>query len=240
MPSPSRPLGRPRLDRTPATIPMPGRPFQPPPLPPRGRSRTFDVTTDAAARRRRHPMWRADSGDRRRTSRVDPACRPTAVGAQVSALVGLVAASLEPGSEGPTVIGACTSLLFSAVATHRSGSRGALLRPGPLRTVLANLTAHGSSKPVRVGRLVVIRPALQRPSVRSPPKRRPTCPRVLTPHRLRHLAHLTLSAPFRVGHKPVSGQFSADRAGAGRRPDGLRFPVASRRTGVRFWVILSR
>jgi hypothetical protein len=40
---------------------------------------------------------------------------------------------------------------------QRSGSRDALLRPGPLRTVRATLTAHGSSKPVRVGRFVVIR-----------------------------------------------------------------------------------
>jgi len=54
----------------------------------------------------------------------------------------------------------------------------------------------------------VIRPVLRRPSVRSPPKRRPTCPRVLTLHQPRHLAHLTLSAPFQVGHQPVSGQFA--------------------------------
>jgi hypothetical protein len=83
--------------------------------------------------------------------------------------------------------------------------------------VRARHRAHGSSKPVRVGRFIVIRPALRRPSVRSPPKRRPTCPQVLTPHRPRHLAHLTLSAPFRVGHQPVSGQLSDDHAGGGRR-----------------------
>jgi hypothetical protein len=74
--------------------------------------------------------------------------------------------------------------------------------PRPLRTVLATFTAHGSSKRVRVGRFVVIRPVSRRPSVRSPPKRRPTCPRVLTLRRPRHLAHLTLSAPSRVEHQP--------------------------------------
>jgi len=72
--------------------------------------------------------------------------------------------------------------------------------PAPSEPCLRLSTAHGSSKPVRVGRLVVIRPALQRPSVRSPPKRRPTCPRVPTRHQPCHLAHLTLWAPFRVGH----------------------------------------
>jgi hypothetical protein len=83
----------------------------------------------------------------------------------------------------------------------RSGSRGALLRPGPLRTVLA--THHRTRlKQAGQGRSVRRDPStLRRPSVRSPPKRRPTCPRVLTPHRPRHLAHLTLSAPFRVGHQ---------------------------------------
>ena len=70
-----------------------------------------------------------------------------------------------------------------------------------IQPCLPALRAHGSSKPVWVGRLVVIRPVLRRPSVRSPPKRRPTCPRVLTRHQPRHLAHLTLSAPFRVGHQ---------------------------------------
>jgi hypothetical protein len=74
--------------------------------------------------------------------------------------------------------------------------------PRPPSTVLATFTAHGSSKPVRVGRFVVIRPVSRRPSVRSPPKRRPTCPRVLTLHQPRQLAHLTLSAPFRVEHQP--------------------------------------
>jgi hypothetical protein len=82
--------------------------------------------------------------------------------------------------------------------TPRSGSRDALLRPGPLRTLRATFTAQGSSKPVRFGRFVVIRSVSRRPSVRSPPKRRPTCPGVLTPHRRLHSAHLTLSAPLRV------------------------------------------
>ena len=93
---------------------------------------------------------------------------------------------------------------------RRSGSRGALPRPGPLRTVRAALTAHGSSKPVRVGRFVVIRPFCDGPrSVH----RRSGVQLVLgfshlsQPHLL---AHLLLSAPFRVGHKPVSGQLSAD------------------------------
>ena len=39
---------------------------------------------------------------------------------------------------------------------------------------------------------------------------------------------------------PVSGQLSDDHVGGGRRHVGLRFPVAFRRTGIRFWVILSR
>ena len=106
--------------------------------------------------------------------------------------------------------------------------------------MLATSTAHGSSKPVRVRRFVVIRPAVRRPSVRSPPKRRPTCPRVLTRHRPRHLAHLTLSAPCRVGHeariRPVIRRPRRWRP----TPCCHRFPVAFRRTGIRFWVILSR
>ena len=75
-------------------------------------------------------------------------------------------------------------------------------RPRDIQPDLRLVTASGSSKPVRVRRFVVIRPVLRRPSVRSPPKRRPTRPRVLARPRPHHWAHLTLSAPFQVGHQP--------------------------------------
>jgi hypothetical protein len=112
--------------------------------------------------------------------------------------------------------------------------------PAPSEPCMPVTRAHGSSKPVRVRRLAVIRPAVRRPSVRSPPKRRPTCPRVLTPHRRLHLAHLTLSASFRVQAPARIRPVIQDRAGGGRRHANPRFAVAFRRTGIRFWVILSR
>jgi hypothetical protein len=87
--------------------------------------------------------------------------------------------------------------------------------------------------------------ATRRPSVRSPPKRRPTCPRVRTPRRSDRGAHLTrvstLSGP---GTSPVSGQLAGTASGRASHPvpvscclsaAGVRFsghPVPARELGL--------
>jgi len=113
-----------------------------------------------------------------------------------------------------------------------------LLCPGPLRSVRAAFTAHGSSKPVRVGRFVVIRPRCDGP--RSVHRRSGVQLVLGFSHLTNLVIWLTCSCqpPFESGTRPVSGQLSDDHAGGGRRTDGLRFPVAFRRAGVRFWSIL--
>ena len=72
--------------------------------------------------------------------------------------------------------------------------------------------------------------ATRRPSVRSPPKRRPTCPRVRTPRRSDRGAHLTrvstLSGP---GTSPVSGQLAGTPGGRGQPPcPGFLLPFGRR------------
>jgi len=58
-----------------------------------------------------------------------------------------------PGDVLRSYLAAGDAQQFDGAIQARSGSRGALLRPGPLRTVRARHRAHGSSKPVRVGRV---------------------------------------------------------------------------------------
>ena len=80
----------------------------------------------------------------------------------------------------------------------RSGSPGALLRRGPLRTTAGGFHRTGLKQalPARSAQSSSIPQG--RPLVRSPPRRRLTCPRVLTLPDVVVRVHLTTSAPFRV------------------------------------------
>jgi len=80
--------------------------------------------------------------------------------------------------------------------------------------------------------------ATRRPSVRSPPKRRPTCPRARTPPRSDRGAHLTrVSALPGPGISPVSGQLSRT-ASRGSQLIVSRFPAAFRPPALASRVIL--
>jgi hypothetical protein len=73
--------------------------------------------------------------------------------------------------------------------------------------------------------------SVRRPSVRSPPRRCLTCPRVLASRRAFRRIHLTTSAPFRAGHMPVSGQLvEAIGEGANHHVSGFLVPFGGRRS----------
>ena len=97
---------------------------------------------------------------------------------------------------------------------------------------------HVSMHPAQVSPLELIvsssSAATRRPSVRSPPRRRPTCPRARTPPRSDRGAHLTrVSALSGPGTSPVSGQLSrAASGGASSSCPGFLLPF-----GHRHWLL---
>jgi hypothetical protein len=121
-----------------------------------------------------------------------------------------------------------------------SGSRGALLRPGPLRTVHAR---HPSTRLKQAG---------QSPSACRDPSSGATALGPFTTEAASNLSSGSHASPTSPSGSPdpvsiLSGPGTSpfrpviqDRAGGGRRHANPRFAVAFRRTGIRFWVILSR
>jgi hypothetical protein len=98
------------------------------------------------------------------------------------------------------------------------------LPPQPARASSCDLAGRAAIRPYG------------RPLVRSPLLRRLTCPRVLGLPVSFAWAHLTLWAPFRVGHHARIRPVMRDDCGGPAVVS--RFPAAFRRAGVRFEVIL--
>ena len=120
----------------------------------------------------------------------------------------------------------------------RSGSPGALLRRGPLRTTACGFHRTGlkQAHPARSARSSSI--PSRRPLVRSPPRRRLTCPRVLTLTDVVVRVHLTTSAPFRVRVCPYPASYPGRPAKARLSRPG--FPVAFRPPAFASWSSCAR